>query len=152
VSTTGEVAHLNPDELTRSAAFTQAVLVEGPARTVYVGGQNGVDAQGTVLDGIAAQTAQALANVDTAARATGGTLHDVVKWTIYVVQGHDLREAFGAFQQAWGPNPDPPAIGVVVVRASPSLISSSRSRRSPRSRPVSPALACRHRHARPGRA
>jgi hypothetical protein len=41
MSTTGEVAHLNPDGLAHSAAFTQAVLVEGPARTVYVGGQNG---------------------------------------------------------------------------------------------------------------
>jgi enamine deaminase RidA (YjgF/YER057c/UK114 family) len=111
------VDHLNPEGLARNAAFTQAVAVGGPVKTVYVGGQNGVDAQGAVLEGLAAQTAQALANVDLAVRAAGGTLRDVVTWTIYVVLGQDLREAVGEFERAWGQNPDPPAIGVVVVAA-----------------------------------
>ena len=111
------VDYLDPDGLIRNPAFTQAVMVEGPAKTVYVGGQNGIDAEGAVLDGIAAQTAQALANVDIAMRAAGGTLHDVVKWTIYVVQGQDLRAALGAFQEAWGSHPHPPVITVAVVAA-----------------------------------
>jgi enamine deaminase RidA (YjgF/YER057c/UK114 family) len=110
-----KITHLNPEGLARNPAFTHAVVVEGPAKTVYIGGQNGVDPEGGILDGLGPQTAQALANVEAAVRAAGGTLHDIVKWTIYLVQGHDLREALGAFQRAWGPHPDPPAIAVVVV-------------------------------------
>jgi hypothetical protein len=50
------VEHLNPDGLPRNPAFTQAVRVEGPGATVYVGGQNGVGGDGTVRAGLGAQT------------------------------------------------------------------------------------------------
>ena len=36
--------HINPEGLHRSPAFSQAVVVEQPAKTIYIGGQNGVDA------------------------------------------------------------------------------------------------------------
>ncbi len=45
----GAVEHLNPDGLLRSLAFTQVVTVSGPAKTVYVGGQNAVDETGAVV-------------------------------------------------------------------------------------------------------
>ena len=34
--------HINPEGLHRSPAFSQAVVVEQPAKTIYIGGQNGV--------------------------------------------------------------------------------------------------------------
>lgn len=43
------VRHINPDGLHRSPAFSQAVVVEQPTKTIYVGGQNGVGADGKVV-------------------------------------------------------------------------------------------------------
>jgi len=38
------VQYLNPETLHCNPAFTQAVAVSGAVKTVYVGGQNAVDA------------------------------------------------------------------------------------------------------------
>ena len=40
----GKVEYLNPEGLVKSPVFTQVVAVSGAVRTIYVGGQNGVDA------------------------------------------------------------------------------------------------------------
>src|SRR5688572_24462341 len=110
------IAHLNPEGLARNPAFTQAVAVDGPHRTIYVGGQNGVDATGAVVSGdLRAQTAQAFANLKLALAAGGAGLEHVVKWTIYVVQGQPLQAGFEVFRQQWGLRPNPPAITVLYV-------------------------------------
>ena len=36
------IEHLNPDGLMKNPAFSQAVAVTGPHKTIYVGGQNAV--------------------------------------------------------------------------------------------------------------
>lgn len=113
---TVRITHLNPDGLHQNPAFTQAVVVEGAARTVYVGGQNAVAADGTVVgEDLATQTEQVFANLRTLLAAAGATLGDVIKWTIYVVQGQEIGPGFGVFQRTWGGAPNPPAISVVVV-------------------------------------
>jgi enamine deaminase RidA (YjgF/YER057c/UK114 family) len=111
------VQHLNPEGMHHNPAFTQAVVVEGAARMIYVGGQNAVAADGTIVGkgDLAAQTEQVFANLDCVLRAAGATIHDVIKWTIYVVQGHDILPGFAVSQRAWGRHPNPPAISVVVV-------------------------------------
>ena len=43
------VEHINPEGLHANPAFTQAISVEGPIRTVFVGGQNAVDQSGNVV-------------------------------------------------------------------------------------------------------
>ncbi len=110
------VTHLNPPGLHRNPAFSQAVAVEGPVRTIYVGGQNAVTEDGRVVGvgDLAAQTEQVFKNLETLLAASGATLHDSVKWTIFVVQGQDIRQGFGVFQRVWG-NAPPPAISVVIV-------------------------------------
>ena len=62
---TGSVRYVDPEGLHKNPAFTNAVVVEGPARTVYVGGQDSVDASGSIVGkgDVAAQTEQVLANV-----------------------------------------------------------------------------------------
>jgi enamine deaminase RidA (YjgF/YER057c/UK114 family) len=108
--------YINPESLVRNRAFTQAVVVEGPAKTIYVGGQNAVRPDGTVVGGtLAEQARQALRNVQAALAAAGATLHDVVRWTVAVVDGHPLADGFAAFGEAWGNAGDPPAISVHVV-------------------------------------
>jgi enamine deaminase RidA (YjgF/YER057c/UK114 family) len=59
---------------------------------------------------IAAQTQQALANVQIALAAGGATLEHVIKWTIFIVQGQSLGPAFEVAQRVWGDRPNPPAI------------------------------------------
>jgi enamine deaminase RidA (YjgF/YER057c/UK114 family) len=110
------VRHVNPPGLPRNPAFSQAVVVEAPHRTIYVGGQNGVDADGTVVgDTMAAQARQAFRNLATVLAAEGATLADIVRWSIAVVDGHPLPEGFAAFQEAWDPADPPPAITVHIV-------------------------------------
>lgn len=110
------VTHLNPAGLHRNPAFTHAVVVEGAARTVYIGGQNAVSAEGQIVGGdLAAQAEQVLTNLETLLAAAGATLQDVIKWSIYVVQGPDIRPAFEVFQRTWGARPNPPTISVLTV-------------------------------------
>src|SRR5690606_12404221 len=60
-------------------------------------GQNGVKADGTLAGpDIGAQAAQAYQNVVAALEAAGASLNDVVKMTIYLVQGQSLQDAFSA--------------------------------------------------------
>lgn len=113
----GRVEHLNPPALHTNPAFTQVVRVSGPVRTIYVGGQNAVDAGGNIVDAgdITAQTRQILANLEAALAAAGAGLEHIVRWTIAVVQGQTLGPAFAVFQEVWGQRPNPPTIAVLVV-------------------------------------
>jgi enamine deaminase RidA (YjgF/YER057c/UK114 family) len=96
--------HVNPEGMHRSPAFSQAVVVEQPAKTIYVGGQNGVDADGTVVGPtVGEQAAQAFRNLATILESEGASLANIVHWTIAVVDGHAFDEGFAAFQQAWNP-------------------------------------------------
>ena len=108
--------HINPDGLHRSPAFSQAVVVEQPAKTIYIGGQNGVDADGKLVGPtVGVQSAQIFRNLATILESEGATLGNIVHWTIAVVQGHSFDEGIAAFQQAWNRADPPPAITVHVV-------------------------------------
>lgn len=111
------INYVSPPELVHSQAFSHAVVVEQPARTIYVGGQNGVDASGTVVGGFAEQTAQAVDNARSALTAAGGRFTDVISWTIAVVAGQDLRAGFEAMQPALAGRDHPPIVSVLQVAA-----------------------------------
>jgi enamine deaminase RidA (YjgF/YER057c/UK114 family) len=113
------VTHLNPEGMHTNPAFTQAVIVEGAPRTIYIGGQNAVDANGQIVGrgDLAAQTEQIFTNLETILAAAGATLHDVVKWTIFVVHGQDLTAGYAVFQRHWGTTANPPAITAAQVAA-----------------------------------
>jgi enamine deaminase RidA (YjgF/YER057c/UK114 family) len=110
------VTHLKPAGMHSNPAFSQAVVVEGSARTIYVGGQNAVSADGRVVGvgDLEAQTEQVFANLRTVLASAGAELHHIVRWTIYVVQGQDLLPGLGVFRKVWGDAP-PPAISVIRV-------------------------------------
>jgi enamine deaminase RidA (YjgF/YER057c/UK114 family) len=108
--------HINPEGLHRSPAFSQAVVVEQPAKTIYIGGQNGVDASGKVVGPtVGEQAGQAFRNLATILESEGASLANIVCWSIAVVEGHAFDEGFAAFQQVWDPADPPPAITVHVV-------------------------------------
>lgn len=113
----GQVEYLNPDTLIKNPAFTNVVIVSGHVKTVYVGGQDAVDATGAIVGkgDLKAQTEQILQNVQAALAAGGAQLEHVVKWNVYVLQGQSLNEGLEVFQRIWGNRPHPPAISVMYV-------------------------------------
>ena len=44
------ITHINPDTMHKNPVFSQGMLVEG-GKTLYVGEQNGVDANGAIVAG-----------------------------------------------------------------------------------------------------
>ena len=95
------LTQIDPPELFHSPAFAQGMIVPaGP--TLYVGGQNGVDAEGELLEGLAAQTEQALRNVLAVLAAAGTDADHVAKLTIYLDPAVDATEAYGATGAVWG--------------------------------------------------
>lgn len=110
------VTRINPDALHSNPAFSQVVRVPASADIIYVGGQNGVGADGIVVGpGMAEQTRQALANLRTCLEAAGAEVTDIVKWTILYVEGADVDTGVAAFGEFWPRDVSPPAITVAKV-------------------------------------
>ncbi|MEZ0446365.1 RidA family protein [Cellulomonas sp. ICMP 17802] len=92
-----EITRLQPAGLVRSPAFSHVAVVPAGATTIYVGGQNGVDDTGSIVsDDVAEQSARTIDNAETALRAAGATLADVVQWTVLIAADADLAAAYGA--------------------------------------------------------
>ena len=116
--TSGRVELLVPDGLVKSPAFSHVAVVSGAVRTIYVGGQDAVNADGEIVGkgDLAAQTTQILANIQTALAAGGAGLEHVIKWNVFVVEGHAVQPAYEAFQRVWGNRSTPaPLITVAFV-------------------------------------
>jgi enamine deaminase RidA (YjgF/YER057c/UK114 family) len=113
----GKVQHFNPDELSKNPAFTHVVAVTGAAKTIYIGGQDSVDASGKIVGkgDIKQQAEQVFENIQAALKAGGAELEHVIKWNIYVVHGQPIQPAFEVFQRVWGRRPNTPAITMMFV-------------------------------------
>jgi enamine deaminase RidA (YjgF/YER057c/UK114 family) len=87
---------LRPEGLVRSPAFSHVAVVPPGATTVYIAGQNAVDAEGTLVGGddVAAQTQQVMTNLNVALAAAGASVHDLVMMTVLFVDGIDLNAAY----------------------------------------------------------
>jgi 2-iminobutanoate/2-iminopropanoate deaminase len=110
------IQRINPDTLHKNPAFTQVVTVANPTKFVYVGGQNGVDKDGKVVGkDIGSQSEQAFKNVLAALEAGGATFNDVIKMTIYIVQGQSLQDAFAAAQRVQKADTLPPTVSFAMV-------------------------------------
>lgn len=111
------IRYINPADMAKPRGYSHAIAVDGDHRTVYIGGQNAVDERGNLVGrgSLKQQTSQALGNIEKIMAAAGGTLENVVRFTIYVLQGQNPQDGFGAFLQKWGAKPDFPAVTVVYV-------------------------------------
>lgn len=87
---------LRPEGLVQSPAFSHVAVVPPGATTIYIGGQNAVTADDTLVgrDDIAAQTQQVMTNLHVALAAAGASVQDVVMMTILLVDGVDLTAAY----------------------------------------------------------
>lgn len=112
-----KVKHSNPEGLFDSKVFSQMVTVSGNAKTIYIGGQNAIDAEGQLIgrDNLELQTKQVLKNIQTALAAEGATFNDVIKLNIYMVNGCDPAVGLKAFMETIGQMEKPPLITVLKI-------------------------------------
>src|SRR5262249_28433529 len=78
---------INPEDLPNwQQAFSQIVVIYGPAKTIYISGQVAVDKDKRLIGqgDLAAQAKQAFQNLETAILAAGATVVYLVKLNIYV--------------------------------------------------------------------
>jgi enamine deaminase RidA (YjgF/YER057c/UK114 family) len=110
--TSGRVELLSPDGLVRSPAFSHVAVVSGAVRTIYVGGQDAVTADGEIVGkgDLAAQTTQILTNIETALAAVSAGLEHIIKWNLFVVEGQPIEAGFEAFRRFWGNRSTPPPL------------------------------------------
>ena len=106
------VAHINPEGMHSNPAFSQAILIPAGARTLLIGGQNAVGADGQVVGkgDLGLQTARALENLQLCLKEAGATLEQLVQVRIYLAGDVDLRPGFGAWMAVWGNRPNPPTV------------------------------------------
>jgi enamine deaminase RidA (YjgF/YER057c/UK114 family) len=111
---------LRPEGLIHSPAFSHVAVIPPGATTIYVGGQNPVDANGALVggDNVGAQTTQVMKNLRVALTAAGASLSDVVSMTLFAVDGIDLNAGYAVAAQALDQESDPPLIAAAMV---PSL-------------------------------
>ena len=96
---------VNPAELPQAVGFSHAAVVE-PGRIVFLAGQAGHTAEGTIDEGLLDQFAQSCRNVALALEGAGASKTDLVNLHIFVTDvtayrglrrelGEAYREVFG---------------------------------------------------------
>lgn len=114
-----KIQYINPEGLSKNPAFSQVVTTEGNGKTVYIGGQNAVNAKHEIIGkgDIGKQTEQVMENIQIALAACGATWDNLIKLTIHIVQGQDLQKGFQASQKYLGSLKNPPVITGFFVSA-----------------------------------
>lgn len=111
-----EITLGQPEGLVVSPAFSHVAVVPPGATTVYVGGQNGVDATGAIVSSDAGeQSARAIENARIALESAGAGLEDVISWTVLIHQDADLRAAYGAVASRLARDGAPPLVTAALV-------------------------------------
>ena len=110
-----ERRHLSPAALCPPfGRYHQMVEVRGAGRLLFVSGQLGMDAEGRLPEGAAAQAELALAAINACLEAAGMTRADVARLTVFLTDVAD-RAAYMRARDAWVADP-PPASTLVVVK------------------------------------
>ncbi len=91
-----QISLLRPEGLVQSPAFSHVAIVPPGATTIYVGGQNAVTADGTLVGegDVAAQTRQTMANLHVALAAAGATVHNLIMLTVVMLDSVDIAAAY----------------------------------------------------------
>jgi 2-iminobutanoate/2-iminopropanoate deaminase len=92
-------AFLNPEGMHAPlGAYSHVALAPPGGQTVFISGQVGMQADGTIPGTLAEQADQALRNIAVCLAAHGLGIDALTKVTTFIVSGHDarcLREVFG---------------------------------------------------------
>lgn len=102
--------------------YNHAVLTPGPPPMLHLAGQLGIAPDGRVPEGVAAQTAQAFANIDAILAEAGLGRRHVVRLTTYLLEPAD-RPAYMAVRDAWVAEPAPASTLLFIkALAQPELL------------------------------
>lgn len=106
------VEYVNPAGMHHSPVFSQGIILPAGARLLLIGGQNSVDADGTIIGkgDVAKQAEKALSNMLKVLDAAGARLEDLVRVTVIIQQDADLGAAFGSWMAVWGQRTNPPTV------------------------------------------
>lgn len=106
------------DALHGSDVYSHVAVIPPGATFVVVGGQNAVDAAGTLVGegDVVAQAKQVLINVEAALKAAQCEWSHVFRVTVWIAEGADLRAAYGVFAPTFSKAKSPPVVSVAVVR------------------------------------
>ncbi len=108
--------YVNPDGMLQSPQFSQGIISPAAARTLTIGGQNGVDAEGKLVSkDFGEQSAKAVDNLLKVLESAGGKPEDLVRLGIYVKGDVDIRPGLEAWMKRWGERAHPPTITVLRV-------------------------------------
>ena len=114
---TTKLTPIDPEQLHQSPAFAQGMIAPAGA-TLYVGGQNGTDSEGELVDGgLGPQTEQALRNVLAVLAAAGTGPEYVAKMTIYLDPAVDPNDAYAASAKVWTERATVTVLAVAPARA-----------------------------------
>ena len=109
---------VNPPALFKIPGLTHVVEAAGPGRTVFIGGQLGLDSAGRIVSApgdFLAQAAQAFENLKAALAAVGGGMEHVVKITNYVVDMPRHLPFFRQVRDRYVSRDNPPASTLIQV-------------------------------------
>jgi enamine deaminase RidA (YjgF/YER057c/UK114 family) len=112
-----KIKHINPDGLMKNPAFSQVVTTHGSGKTIYIGGQNSVNADREIVGkgDIQAQTEQVMQNIQIALSDCNASFDNIVKLNIFIVQGQNAYGAFQTSQKYLSQASNPPVITVLFV-------------------------------------
>lgn len=100
-------AFINPDDAPKpTSAYAQGVLVSANAQRLIISGQVGVRPDGTMCEGMRAQTEQVFANMRAVLRAAGMDVEHLVKIVTYCTRPDEIavvREVRAGFLGAHTP-------------------------------------------------
>ena len=115
------ITALNPDGVLANPFYSQGIALSDAQRLVFISGQVGVDADGVLANGIAAQTERAIGNVHAVLAEAGLSPSDLVKLTIYLTDPANV-EGFVAAAGAALPSTPPATTMLLVGMASPEVL------------------------------
>lgn len=115
-----QLSFINPPGLydPRPNGYSHAVVVEAPARLIYIAGQGGETVDGVLSEDFGTQVKQALSNLRTALDAAGAEVANVAKLTVLIVDHSEekLQIFGGALAAMWGDHPAPACTLIPVPR------------------------------------
>ena len=114
---TTSIELLRPAGLVQSPAFSHVAVIPPEATQIHVGGQNAVDADGHLVgaDDVVAQVEQTMTNLQTALRAAGATMADLVSLTVLLVEGVDLQAGYTAAARQLAVGDRAPLVTAAIV-------------------------------------
>ncbi|MET3980309.1 2-iminobutanoate/2-iminopropanoate deaminase [Mucilaginibacter sp. UYP25] len=88
----------NPEQTQKPKTYHHGIEVVGNRRTLYIAGQIGMAEDGSIPDGIEAQTRAVFANLTNILKEANMQISDLVKSTVYLINPED-RVVFNAIRE-----------------------------------------------------